>query len=1534
MAARQRIGLFFAAVAAVAIVIVGMIGIVSRTEWGHERIRRQLVSVIGKKTHGTVKIGRITGNVLAGATIEDVEIIDSLGVPFLKVDRVSARYKLATLYGKRLLFDNVTLLRPVLIFDRPPGQTWNISRLWPKTPGKVENPAIGWGDVFALSNVRVIDGTIIVRAAWHASDTLSKGQRDSVVRNARAKGRFVIVDAGEGFQRVSRFDDLNGVFPIIRIADAAENWMKVEVASASLLASPFRGPAARVQDLKGVFDFEDDSAWFKNVRVKLPASRVVAEGRYYPNDDNLVLRMQARPGAFPDFKWAWPDFPDEGGGPIDFAMTWWNGVDTYELRNFDLDIGRSSIAGNATVKVYDGPDTVVFSNTDVRFRSLDTRLISRFPPSLVFPRVGTMTGRVIAEGTTAALTVDADIAYYDDRAGDNHIVAKGVLGTRGGYSARGLRVSMEPLQVALIREYAPDLPIGGSLTGNVVLDGHERTGIAARGGVVHSDRTGRSSLTGRAMVQLAGARRVDVDVRLHPVSLTTVGRFAPDVGLRGTATGRFAMTGTMRNMVIDTDLRLSDGGAIAAKGSVNLTGREPSYDLRSQLRAFNASTMIAKAPRTSLTGEVLARGAGTDPATMRATFGGRLTGVRIDTLAADSLRFNVAVGDGLLRVDTLVADGPSIRAVAQGSLGTREGRSGELTYDITIDSLQNFGLFGPNTVIDTAIVAVRPRGRALRIERARSDSARIARATEVERAATGRRGPGPVGTERVAVIRADSIAGWVRARGVLSGNIKRLSTKGTAEARGLALRGYTARRAWVDYDVVDLRSATAKIDANARLDSVVARGFEMDSVRAVVQYSKPGGTADVTLYQTGGEVYSVKGDFEVHPDHNELHLANVRLQFDTTRWVGTRESTIRWGKTGIEVRNFELRSGWGGRFYVNGLLPSEGNASFDIQTTRFQVGDIAALLQSDLKIGGLVDLNAHVEGTLREPRIRGTLAVTNGTYGQTAFPDVRGTFGYALGVLTGRAEALRKESTPLMVASGRLPINLGIGCEGPLFPDAEIDVTINADSLPIDLIPSFVGVIADVRGAAKGDIRVRGTIKSPRVEGEVRLANGALTLVPTGVKLSGMTARLRLAGDTLVIDTLIANAGRGRISISGGVALATLTKPGFDLRFSATNALVLDNERGRLHADAFVEIRGPFEAVVVTGSANVRNGVIYIPKSDNTEVLKRDDPAIFAVIDTSLKREAELVPGESPLFEHLVVDVALSVQRGTWVRSKDANVEVHGDLAIQMDRSKSALALDGSINTDRGEYSIFSKRFQVRQGTATFLPMPEQGLNPILQMSAEYEIREPTREAIVIKLVIGGTLQNPRLALESNAQPPIPQGDLLSYLAFGRSSGTLLALGGSGLAGANASGGLGASPLMSAGVQTLSGMAIGLLADEMEGEASRSLGVDMFNIEPSPQFLTDLRSDPGNLLRNTGIEFGKYINPRTFVTVQTLLAWPERENRPPPPGFSIQTRARRGLRLEASFEPRLGLTQPTLEDRRKRSSFGVFGAYVIREWRF
>jgi hypothetical protein len=94
--------------------------------------------------------------------------------------------------------------------------------------------------------------------------------------------------------------------------------------------------------------------------------------------------------------------------------------------------------------------------------------------------------------------------------------------------------------------------------------------------------------------------------------------------------------GDLRNLGIDARLVLADGGGLDTRGTVDLASKDKGYDLSTRLRVFNAKSVVAKAPATSLTAAAFARGRGFDPATMRAAFGVNLATSTIDTVALDS----------------------------------------------------------------------------------------------------------------------------------------------------------------------------------------------------------------------------------------------------------------------------------------------------------------------------------------------------------------------------------------------------------------------------------------------------------------------------------------------------------------------------------------------------------------------------------------------------------------------------------------------------------------------------------------------------------------------------------------------------------------------------------------------------------------------------------------------------------------------------------------------------------------------------------
>src|SRR3712207_5143522 len=277
-------------------------------------------------------------------------------------------------------------------------------------------------------------------------------------------------------------------------------------------------------------------------------------------------------------------------------------------------------------------------------------------------------------------------------------------------------------------------------------------------------------------------------------------------------------------------------------------------------------------------------------------------------------------------------------------------------------------------------------------------------------------------------------------------------------------------------------------------------------------------------------------------------------------------------------------------------------------------------------------------------------------------------------------------------------------------------VDVVGDSLPIDLLPRVTDVVSDLSGRAAGRFAVRGTLRRPTLVGAVTLANAAVRINPLGIDVREINGAVRMAGDTVVIDSLVGRS-KGTIRLSGGLGVGNWREPSFNLFLVANDAEVMDNERGFLHVDAGLRLTGPFREPYASGQVTVVHGVIYAPSGGQKRLVSSGDPAIFAVLDTSVMSDRELVPGRSTLMSNLRADVDVGINRTTWVRSRDYNIEVFTETPIHITRRGETLALTGIVQTDRGEYEFMSKRFEVRRGAATFIGGPE--LNPTLQLAAE-----------------------------------------------------------------------------------------------------------------------------------------------------------------------------------------------------------------------
>ncbi len=1516
----------------VAILGIAAVWIMTNTDFGRERARRYVLGILRGQTHGIVQIGAMHGNLLGGATLVRVSITDSAGNPFLKADSISGRYIARSFFNQRLEFSDLVIYRPDVVVAKKPGGPWNYRILWPASPPRAPGDSLpGWGSWVKLSDVTLVNGNVTVRSPWAPRTGVTAFVRDSLIKDAlRAGSRLFIAAVPGGYQKVITLERVNAKLPLVRWADPkfANRFMQVE--ALAMDAFPFRPPAAQVRGLTGSFDFDDDSLWWKGVAVRLPHSALTGDGAYNLNNGDMRLTAVAKPATFADFRWIYPEFPLEGGGNLRMAVLWRGATQDYVVRDADVRTGTAHLLGDVGVTI---ADTVFFHDANVRFTGLTTKQIEALVPNNKAPRQGVLSGRAKFSGTMKRAQLDADVTFAAYGRGTSRVVAQGVAGFRGTpviVSAQNLRVRMAPLQIDIVKLLFPTLPVGGTLTGVATLNGSGASQLYATGlDVVHTDGKNVSHAVGKASVHTTGRRTLDLDVDARPFALAELTKFAPSLPLKGFATGPVRAHGPIDALRVDTRVVLTGGARFGMRGTIDFLSKELGYDVVADATALDLSRVMIGGPVTALNGGGTARGRGFKPATMRADVALALGPSSVDTLAVDSVSVRARLANGVANIEhgRLRGSGASLDVAGQLGLDTRH--AGALTYSLVVDSLATFARYIPGaTRVDTGVVRPRPRTAFEALLRARADSARIAKETEIPRAIQGGTPPPPlrVATDTPRAIPKGLLAGNLRATGTVTGSVARFDLQGSASGSGLVVRGNAARHLQATYSWIDARTKRSKMNVAVRADTVSAFGFAFDSLAGDLSYLAPSGTIALRVRQGFERDYGLKGEFTLDKARNEVRLADLALRFDSTTWQSTHPAAIRFGPSGVEVVNLELRSGPTRRIYANGLLPTKGVANFDLEVTDFAVENVAELMQSDLPVTGRLDLDAHVSGTAEDPRIAGKLDFSHGTYNAARVPDIRGTFSYASQQLTTNASAIDSTGKTLASINGTIPINLALsGVTGSRLLDLPINATFASDSLPIWLIPQFTSAVSDVGGRATGNVSIKGTLKKPALQGNVTLADAHFRIVATGAFFEHLNGSVRMTGDTVYVDSIVGIAN-GPVRLNGTVAVGNWREPSFDLYHTAQDAQFLKNERGEVHADVGLRLSGGLSNPYVNGRVTILHGVFYVPETRGKKVIGAGDPSLFSVIDTSIAVQRELFPAQSPMFKNLKVDVELVVERNSWVRSRDANVEVFTDGPMIVNVRGDALTITGVIDADRGEYTFLSKRFQIKRGSALFIGTPD--LNPTLQVTAEYQVKQPTG-ATNIRVLIGGTLQTPRISLESDAQPPLSQSDLLSYLAFGERSSSLLQFNQTSLT--DTRGG----NLLNVAGSRLAGIAVGVALDELKGNATRSMGVDVFNITPGdlPVF-----NGPGGLdefIKGTELEVGRYINPRTFgsvIATPGALAFTGGGSRAPI-GLSVTHRTAKGYRFETSYTPRYFLNPPTLAGQ-SYSGGGQFGAFVIREWRF
>jgi hypothetical protein len=1520
-------------------ILLGLIVVLvlASTPWGNERVRRVLVSQANDRMYGHVDIGALRGNLLSGATLTDVRLVDSAGKPLFAARRVQVRYALLPALRGRIVIRSLALDTVDVLLDKQPGARWNFQTLM-KPSGRAKD-ATQHGAPPELSEITVRHGRMLYRRPWSPDTTLTADRRDSAIARALAgTSRARVERVPGGFQRIVDYHDIDARLPTVHLPNDGQP-IAVEIASLSMLGEPYRPPAVDVRSLVGTIYASKDSLWWRGARMALPGSRVVGDGTIRFRRMGFALDLVGSPLSFADLKWLNLRAPSSGGGRVHYAMRIHGDSTSIWLSDADLHYRDASVAGRVAItRIHPKGEAsrLHVDSADLTLARLSTAIVHEIEPTLELRRSGTLNGRVVVNGPPPDLRLDADVTFDDATAGRSHLIARGGLGMERTPTARDLAVQLRPLQLATVSGAGLRLPVGGVLEGDAVVSGGMSTGFRVRGDVVHVDRGARSHLIGTGSYAM-GTHRLAADVRLAPFSLATVDRIIPAARLRGDVTGNVRAEGTPSDLRVAVSLQSAAGrGTLDAHGTVALRGARTRYDVVAVADRFDASALTRRAPSSSLTGTIAARGVGTTPATANVVARIDLTNSRWDTLRVDRLRTRLAVADGLARLDTLNLLARGAHVEAAGTFGLDARHSGTLRFAASIDSL---GVLRPWLgTSDTSVVSTPVAEQRARLAAARRDSVRRADAVRIERLALGLPEGVTLALDTVPALRRDSLAGALRASGTLTGNVKRTGVDAHVSGTNIVARGSSVRAVQATVATTDLRGTDVPLRFALRADSVhvAGRAFEHVESEGVGTWRGRRVSGDVRVRQDSLVSFAARGAYaQPASGVREVRLDSLRATFDTLVWRLTNPTSLRLDHGGVAVKSLELRSSNGGRLFASAQVPEQGPIFLNVEADGLRIATLLQTLQRDTDADGVVSASALVQGTRATPTIAGRASVRSARFEGRRAPDVDVTLAYRDRLASLNAEA--RDSVGRRVLSGRaaVPYDLALRgvagsrrLAGPLVGEVVLD-SFSVASLPLSS-RSFSGV----RGKVGAEVRLGGTWEAPKYTGRAGLRDGALTLEAIGMSVTEGTADLSLVGDTLRVDSIVARA-RGPIHASGTVDLSDRSHPFVRLSASGDEVRVMNQRRGLVDADFDVTAIGPLDSLRVTGRGEMLGGYLALKqfRKDLLRVKSPGDLSFLTVFDTTAPRSDSArvaLARRVPRKVAMVADLTLVIDRGNYYRNRpDANTEFYtGDgeaVVAHIDQRSEDQWAVGFVRIPGGVTFFRTQPFVPARGSLTFGPHTDAV--GIVQEVGERMLWEAGRGWFPLQMFTGGTSKAPAVGLESGTLFPIRGRELNGYLTQGRTSTSLLQHATTSLAGSESwSGQLGG--LTGALARRQQGAtALGVVLHDIGTGATKEYGLDAFSVSPADVPPELVYGKTGGV-RGALVEGGRYMTTDRYMAGQLHLTTGI-------PGFRIVQRFGTTYRIDLGLEPRflfrapeeLGITHPTLRT-------GVFGAFLTRSWDF
>ncbi|MBZ5521708.1 MAG: translocation/assembly module TamB [Acidobacteriia bacterium] len=277
-------------------------------------------------------------------------------------------------------------------------------------------------------------------------------------------------------------------------------------------------------------------------------------------------------------------------------------------------------------------------------------------------------------------------------------------------------------------------------------------------------------------------------------------------------------------------------------------------------------------------------------------------------------------------------------------------------------------------------------------------------------------------------------------------------------------------------------------------------------------------------------------------------------------------------------------------------------------------------------------------------------------------------------------------------------------------------------------------------GSASVSVHVFGPRGQPQMLGTVDIKDAGISVVDLPNGLSQINGRLILNQDRLQIEKLSAHTGGGVLDLAGFIDYKNNRY--FDVTATSKDVRLRYPPGISASADASLRYTGTPQSSLLSGDIRVLRFAVD-PHFDFAQYLARGKTGARAAPNQLLDNLR--------LDVHVVTTPELRVETSLAKFSGDADLRIRGTVANP--------AVLGRVNIAEGNISFNGTRYRLERGDITF--NNPQVIQPVVNVEMSSRVR-----GYDISIGFHGPVE--KLSMTYRSDPPLPSGDIIALLAFGR----------------------------------------------------------------------------------------------------------------------------------------------------------------------